>query len=114
MLTKKLEKSAFFPGALQVTTSSSSWRVMQATKVVRTDFAIAVGADGGDSVVNIIRNSDPLDIVATSTFNNASGLILTDYSEVTLNSGDTLQIVVPEVATTPGTDLLVQFLYYTI
>ena len=114
MLTTKLEKSAFFAGALQVTTSSNSWRVMQATRVVRTDFVLAEGADGGNSVINIIKNGNPLDIKATATFNGSSGLVLTDASDFDLVEGDTLQIIVPQVAPSAGTDLLVQFLYYPI
>ena len=114
MLTKKLEKSAFFAGELEVTTSSNSWRVMQDTKVVKTEFILSVGAQGGSSVVNVIRNGDLQDIVATATFDGTSGLILSDASEISLSAGDALQVVVPQVAPTAGTDLLVQFLYYSV
>lgn len=113
MLTKYLEKNAFYPGEIAVTASSNSWRVMQDTTIIKTDFVLAVGASGaGSTVVNIIKNGDALDIVATATFADGSNLVQSDSSEVNLLAGETLQVIVPTVAGTPGDDLLVQFLYY--
>lgn len=113
MLTRYLEKNAFYPGAIAVTASSNSWRVMQDTTIVRTDFVLATGAAGaGSTVVNVIKNGDALDIVATATFAEGGNLVQIDSSEIELAAGDTLQVVVPTIAATPGEDLLVQFLYF--
>ena len=113
MITTKLEKSAFYPGAVAVTTTSNSWRVMQPTTIVRTDFLLATGASGaGQTTVNIIKNGVSTAIQATASFDAGSGNSLSDATEFTLAEGDTLQIIVPEIAETPGSDLLVQFLYY--
>lgn len=113
MITTKLEKSAFYPGAIAVTSTSNSWRVMQPTTIVRTDFVVATGASGaGQTTINVIKNGVSTAVQASASFDAGSGNTLSDTTEITLAEGDTLQIVVPEIAENSGTDLLVQFLYY--
>ncbi len=114
MLKTKLEKSVYIPGALEVIVSSNAWRVMQPTTILRADFVIATLPSGaGQTVINIIKNNDSEDIVYTASFNSMSSNTIQVSQDVTLAAGDTLSIVIPEVAaTTSGEDLLIQFLYF--
>lgn len=112
-ITTKLEKNAFYPGVVEVTASSNSWRVMQDTYIVKTEFVLASGAAGaGQTTINVIKNGDSNNVVSAASFSAGSASVLTNSTSFSLSAGDTLQVVVPEVAETPGEDLLVQFLYH--
>lgn len=116
MIYQKLEKSVYVNGVLQVIAASNSWRVMQPTRLVGMTATVGTLPTGaGSTIVRAVKNNNPADELFSVEFTDGGSILLTDSAEQTLAAGDTVQLIIPQVAgTTPGSDLLVQFLYITL
>lgn len=116
MLRPKLEKSVYINGVLQVITSSNSWRVMQPTRLLQMTATIGTLPTGtGSTIVRAVKNNDPGDELFAVEFTEGGNNLLSDSGEQVLAAGDTVQLIIPQIAdTTAGTDLLVQFLFITL
>jgi len=117
MLKLRLEKSVYVPGVIAAPfAASNSWRVMQPTRIIQMTATLATLPTGaGQTIVRAVKNNAPEDELFSVQFTEGGQLLLTDSGEQTLAAGDTVQLIVPEIAaTTGGEDLLVQFLFVTL
>jgi len=116
MIHPKLEKSVYVPGVITVFAASNSWRVMQPTRLIQMVATLGTLPTGaGQTIVRAVRNNDPVDELFSVQFTAGGPVLLTASGEQNLAAGDTVQLIIPQLAaTTGGTDLLVQFLYVTL
>lgn len=117
MLKLRLEKSVYVPGVIAAPfAASNSWRLMQPTRIIQMTATLGTLPTGaGQTIVRAVRNNDPSDELFSVQFTEGGAFLLTDSGEQTLAAGDTVQLIVPELAAgTGGQDLLCQFLYCTL
>lgn len=116
MIRPKLEKSVYVPGVLTVFAASNSWRVMQPTRIIQMTATLGTLPTGtGSTIVRAVKNNDPAEELFSVEFTAGGAVLLSDTGEQTLAAGDTVQLIVPQIAdTTAGTDLLVQFLHVSL
>jgi len=117
MLRPKLEKSVYVPGVITAPfAASNSWRVMQPTRIIQMVATLGtLPTGGGETIVRACRNNNPADELFSVQFTAGGPVLLTASGEQVLSAGDTVQLIVPQLAaTTGGADLLVQFLHVTL
>jgi len=116
MIHPKLEKSVYVPGVITVFAASNSWRVMQPTRIIQMTATLGTLPTGaGSTIVRAVKNNNPANELFSVEFTAGGSVLLTDSGEQTLAAGDTVQLIVPQLAaTTGGEDLLVQFLFVSL
>jgi hypothetical protein len=106
-LLTRIEKHVYYVGQLAVTQTSTPFKPNQTMFFKKAVVTLGTTPSGnGGTVVNMIRNDDPNDIIYSATF-NAGDLKVTLTSEPVLQEGDSMSLSIPTIADgTAGSDLI--------
>ena len=109
--TTSLERHFNYPGNVAVSVGTARWYLQQTTIVQRIKAQITTAPVGADITINIKKNGTTLQVISI-TAGTDNALLNTNIS---MNDGDYLTVDIITVGTsTPGSDLIVSFLYVRV
>lgn len=108
-----LEKHIYVLGALETTTTSTPYKPVQKMYFTGATVTLNTPPSGsGSTVVKLIRNNDPTNVIYTATF-NANDATVNITNSAILNATDSMSLNISSVAsTTPGSDLVFKLTYH--